>query len=385
MRFIHTADWHLGRLFHGVHLTQDQAHILEQFLALLRDAKPDAVIVAGDVFDRAVPPPDAVALLDSVLSEIVLDLKIPAIIIAGNHDSSHRLQFGSRLLAEEQLFVFGVLPDEIPVVNLSDSWGPVQFAAIPYSEPSVVRETLGLESVGNHQAAFEHLLAGLSARLDPKCRRVVIAHAFVGDSVPSESERPLSVGGFDRVAAELFQDFHYTALGHLHRPQPAGQPHIAYSGSLLKYSFSESDHEKGVHLVEMDENGSCKLEKIHLTPRRDVRRVEGMLREILNGPQSGENVEDYLCVALLDTDPILDAMGKLREVYPNVLHIERPFFDLQNSSVSDRLDHRKLNDMDLFAAFFRQVTGVDLSSEQRVAYATTVDDLRKLDREGFEQ
>lgn len=383
MRFIHTADWHLGRLMYGVHLTDDQAHVLDQFVALVKDAHPDVVIVAGDIFDRAVPPTEAVSLLDDVLSQLALGLGVPTIVIAGNHDSAPRLQFGSRLLAEEKLYVFGVLSEPIPVLQLSDQWGPVQFVAIPYSEPSLLRETLSVESITNHQESFQLVLETVHAAMDRRHRRVFIGHAFVGDVIPSESERPLSVGGFDRVDVALFKDFHYAALGHLHRPQSAGLDHVNYSGSLLKYSFSESDHNKGVNVVEMDRLGGCKVEKVGLTPRRDVRRIQGLLKDLLKGPQCGENREDYVSAVVTDTEAILDAMGKLREVYPNVLHIERPFFDPHRGSRGIRLDHRKLGDLDMFRGFFREVTGLDLSDEQIKAYQDVVEDLKKSQREAI--
>ncbi|MGB9616401.1 MAG: exonuclease SbcCD subunit D [Desulfomonilaceae bacterium] len=377
MRFIHTADWHLGRLMHGVHLTEDQAHVLDQFVHLVKEAKAELVIVAGDVFDRAVPPTEAVSLLDDVLSRLVLDIGVPVIIIAGNHDSAPRLQFGSKLLAEERLYVFGALSADVPTVQLEDQWGPVQCAAIPYSEPSTLRERFSEESISNHQEAFQFLLGNLQTNVQEGRRTVLVAHAFVGDGLPSESERPLSVGGFDRVDASLFRGANYAALGHLHRPQSAGYDHVSYSGSLLKYSFSESDHVKGVNVVEMNQEGVCNIEKVSLTPRRDVRRIEGLLKDLLEGPRSGENRDDYISAVVTDTEPILDVMGKLREVYPNVLHVERPFFDAYRSSQGDRADHRKLNDVDLFKAFFLEVTGQELKQEHIEAYQSVIEDLRK--------
>ncbi len=382
MRFIHTADWHLGRMMHGVHLTEDQAHVLDQFVFIAREARADLVIVAGDIFDRAVPPTEAVSLLDDVLSRLILDLRVPVIIIAGNHDSAPRLQFASKLLAEEKLYVFGEVSNQPHRIRLSDQWGSVDFIPIPYSEPSLLRERFAEESIKNHQEAFRFLLGNINPISCDKHRTVLIAHAFVGDSISSESERPLSVGGFDRADASLFKDAHYSALGHLHRPQTAGYDHVCYAGSLLKYSFSETDHEKGVNLVEMNQQGACKIERISLTPRRDVRRIEGILQDLLRGPQSGENPDDYICAVVTDREPILDVMGKLREVYPNVLHIERPFFDSFRGAQGNRVDHRKLGEVDLFRAFFKEVTGQTLTEEQIKAYQDVVDELKKSQRDG---
>jgi DNA repair protein SbcD/Mre11 len=381
MRFIHTADWHLGRLFHGVHLTEDQAHILDQFVAFVKDGRPDVLFIAGDIYDRAVPPPEAVALLDDVLSRLVLDLKVPVVLIAGNHDSPHRLGFGSRLLAGQRLHIFGSFADELTPIVIEDKAGPVYIYATPYAEPPVIREYLGCDTVQDHNAAMLALI-GRMRQVHPEGRRsVLVAHAFVGGGLECESERPLSVGGASAVDCTCFDGFDYVALGHLHCPQTARKDSIQYAGSLLKYSFSEATHTKSVSLVEMDAKAYCRVEKISLTPRRDVRCLEGHLADILKGPTSGENPRDYLMVTLLDTGAILDAMGKLREVYPNVLHLDRPSLMTGGDMHGSRADHRTMNDTELFASFFPQVTGEHLTEKQRWAYASVVNDMHQRERE----
>jgi exonuclease SbcD len=381
MRFIHTADWHLGRLFHGVHLTEDQAHILDEFVAFVKDGRPDVLLIAGDIYDRAVPPPEAVALLDDVLSRLVLGLKVPVVLIAGNHDSPHRLGFGSRLLAGQRLHIFGSLADELTPVVIDDNAGPVYIYALPYAEPPVVRESLSSDAIQDHQAAMLALI-GRMRQLHPEATRsILVAHTFVVGGLECESERPLSVGGAGAVDCACFDGFDYVALGHLHRPQTAGKDVVQYAGSLLKYSFSEANHRKSVSLVEMDAQGRCRVEKIALTPRRDVRCLEGHLADILRGPQSGENPQDYLMVTLLDTGAILDAMGKLRDVYPNVLHIERPGLMAGGEMHGTRADHRKMNDTELFASFFLQATGERLTEAQGSAYASVVNAMRQRERE----
>jgi DNA repair protein SbcD/Mre11 len=381
MRFIHTADWHLGRLMYGVRLTDDQAHVLEQLIDLARDTKPDALIVSGDVYDRSVPPPDAVELLDDILSRLVLDLKVPVILIAGNHDGPLRLEFASRVLAGQGVHVFGSIRTDVASVRLEDAWGPVDFFALPYAEPALVREKLACDEARDQQQAMSTLIDRVHACRTPSCRSVVIAHAFVAGGVSAESERPLSVGGVDKVDAACFQGFHYAALGHLHRPQSVGAAQVRYSGSLLKYSFSEVDHRKTVELVDMDAAGACTVERVGFSPRRDVRRIEGYLEAILAGPSSGESSEDYVMVSLLDTAAILDVMGKLREVYPNVLHVERPSLDSSGSTPVRVTDHRRRDHADLFGDFFVEVTGEALSQEQAAAYRSVVDELRRQERE----
>jgi exonuclease SbcD len=381
MKFIHTSDWHLGRLFYGVHLTEDQAHVLEQLMALIKDAKAEALLVSGDIYDRAVPPPDAVKLLDEVLSRIVKGLKTPVILIAGNHDSPDRLGFGSQLLAGVGLYVQGSLSTETSPVVIHDEAGPLCIYAIPYAEPALVRQQLAREDIHDHEAAMRALVERVRLVHPPGARSILMTHAFVAGGEESESERPLSVGGASTVNADCFEGFHYVALGHLHRPQSAGSETVNYSGSLLKYSFSETAHTKSVSLVEMDAEGRCTVERIPLTPRRDVRRIEGALADILNGPQAGESREDYVMVTLLDKGAILDAMGQIREVYPNALHIERPTWGAGGEFQGPRVDHRQMDEVELFGQFFSQVAGNDLSEEQRSAFAAIVNTMRQRERE----
>src|SRR4051812_41040972 len=202
MRFLHTADWHLGRLFHGVHLTDDQRHVLEQVVEIARDGQPDVVLVAGDVYDRAVPPPEAVELLDEVLSRLVLDLKLPVVLIAGNHDSPGRLHFGSRLLAGRRLYVTGTMAATCEPMVLADGDGAVHVYAIPYAEPATVRQCLECHSVIDHDSAMRATLDRVRAGCPVGARGVIVAHAFVAGGRECESERPLSVGGAGTVGLD---------------------------------------------------------------------------------------------------------------------------------------------------------------------------------------
>lgn len=384
MRFIHTADWHLGRLFYGVHLTDDQAHVLDELVALVQDSRVDAILIAGDIYDRAVPPPDAVRLLDDVLSRLVLDMKVTVSVIGGNHDSPDRLSFGSRVLAGQGLNISGSVDKDVHCVTVHDEHGPMRIYPIPYAEPPRVREMLESEEIRDQESAMQGLIARVRQAHPAGVRSVLMAHAFVRGGKETESERPLSVGGADAVGADCFEGFNYVSLGHLHRPQNAGGEMIRYAGSLMKYSFSEADQPKSVNLVEMDARGACTVEPIPLNPRRDVRQIKGYLKDLLTRPDLTKSLEDYLMVTLLDTDAILDARGKLLEVYPNLLHLERPHLALSADRATHRPDHRKLNDLDLFSAFFHQVTGEELSHRHEVAYESVVNELRLSDREAVQ-
>lgn len=383
MRFLHTSDWHLGRIFHGVHLTEDQAHVLAQFTDLVRDTKPDAIIIAGDIYDRAVPPIEAVELLNELVCQILLEYKVPIIMIAGNHDSAERLGFGSRLLSGQGLYVVGSLTKEIEPITLYDQHGPVFFAPLTYGEPALVRERLTCPEISNHEQAMQAMIRQVINKIPHGARSVAIAHAFIAGSMESESERPLSIGGSSMVSSAVFQPFSYTALGHLHNSQQAGGNTIRYSGSLLKYSFSEATQQKGINLIEIDQQGNVTVEKISLSPRRDVRCIKGYFNDILRQSLEGTSREDYLLVTLLDSEPILDAMGKLREIYPNVLQIESPRFSKTGVLSGLATDHRKLSEQDLFAAFFTQMTGESMTTEQQTQLIAVIEDLYRQEREAI--
>ncbi len=380
MRFLHTADWHLGRIFHNIHLTEDQAYVLEQLVALVRDAKPDAVVIAGDVYDRSVPPPEAVSLLDDVLSRILLDCDVPVIVTAGNHDSPERLGFGDKVMARQKLHVIGqVSPATQPVV-LRDAHGPVYFCPIPYAEPAVVRERFDDTGVHSHDQALKVLTQRFAGLMPSGARRVAVAHAFVAGGMSSESERPLSIGGIATVNAAIFASFHYVALGHLHQAQQVGGPQVRYAGSLLKYSFAEAVHRKTVSLVEIDAAGQVAVEAVALNPRRNVRCLEGHLDEILAGAAKDAARDDYIMVTLKDSGAILDAMGKLRQAYPNVLHLERTRFSGESSQMSGG-DHRRRSKQDLFSDFFSQVTGQPLAEAETLTLERLFDEYARRERE----
>ena len=381
MRFIHTSDWHLGRIFHGTHLTDDQAYVLEEFIKLVSYSKPDVVLIAGDIYDRAAPPAEAVNLLDDVLSRILLDCRVPVVLIAGNHDSPERVGFGARLLARQGLHIAGVLDKKIAPVEIYDTDGPVYIYPLTYADPPVVREKFSAKDIRDHNEAMAYIINQLKSEIPSGARLILVGHAFVAGGEVSESERPLSIEGSGLVDPEHFFAFHYTALGHLHRPQYTGRENIRYSGSLMKYSFSEAGHRKSVTLVEMDRLGKTTVEEVSLTPRRDVRCLEGLINDILAGSRNCDGRDDYLKVTLTDSGAILDAMSKLRSVYPNVLHIERPFLTADLKLHGPGGDHREFSETSLFSSFFEQVTGTALSAEQLQVFTGTVENLYRRERE----
>ncbi len=380
MRILHTSDWHLGRIFHGRHLTGEQEYVLEQFCDVARDARPDVILIAGDVYDRAVPPVDAVNLLDDVLHRLVVDLKVPIITIAGNHDSPDRLSFGRRLFHSHGLAVYGQPQCPAPVVTLQDGHGPVHFLPIPYAEPPFVREALGDEDIAGHEAALAAQVAAARAA-SPAGRCVAVAHCFLTGGQASDSERPLTVGGAGAVPCSLFDGFAYTALGHLHRPQSVSCDAVRYSGSLMKYSFDEANHRKGIVLAELDAQGHVSAELIELKPRLNVRCVTGTLEELLRQGEADPCRDDFIQATLTDEGALLDAMGQLRRVYPNALQIQRAFLPGGQAAALGG-DYRKHTDFDLFCAFYRQTTGRELGEDTLAALREVLHSLREQNEVG---
>jgi exonuclease SbcD len=245
-----------------------------------------------------------------------------------------------------------------------------------------VRECLSCDDVNDHDSAMRALVARIAAdrAANTAGRAILMAHAFVAGGSECESERPLSVGGAGQVGADALAGFDYVALGHLHAPQKLGPAEIRYSGSLLKYSFEEADHAKGVYLVDMDATGHCDVRQIRLPTQRDVRRIAGTIDDLLRGDKS----DDYLEVTLTDDGPVLDAIGRLRAVYPNVMSIRRPERTPGTDHAGDRPDLRGKSELELFSAFFKHVTAQDLTDAQASAFAATVEDLHRRERESAE-
>lgn len=384
MKLFHTADWHLGKLVQGVYMTEDQRYVLEQFVQAIEEEKPDAVIIAGDLYDRAVPPTDAVHLLDEVLEKIVMKLKTPVIAVAGNHDSPSRLNFGSRIMKKNGFHIAGNIAKDLEPVVLHDEHGEVHFHLVPYCDPSVVRNVFEDNEIRTHNDAARKIVEEIRKKMDPNCRHVFVGHAFVTpfgeeEENTSDSERPLSIGGAEYVDAHHFSSFHYTALGHLHQAHHVLDEKIRYSGSILKYSISEENHKKGYHIVEMDAKGEISLEKRLLAPRRDVRTVEATLEDLLNQPIN----EDYVFVRLLDETPVLSPMEKVRSVYPNAMHVERKNHSISSMSTESGkiINRSKMSDLDLFKAFYKEVKGEEVSGETEGIFKEVLDELLKEENE----
>lgn len=361
MRFIHTADWHLGKTLKSQSLLDNQIYILNELLKLIDDTKPDAVIIAGDVYDRSIPPLDAVTLFDETVYKII-GRKIPVLCISGNHDGATRMNFGSRLFEREKFFLTTKPSDNPTPVVLSDEAGEVYFSLIPFFAAADVKNIFAQD----FDDANKFYVDEARKKIPAGKRSVAVAHLFVTGGAISESEHKL-VGGIGNVDAGIFSGYNYTALGHLHKPQTMKKTGyvVRYSGSLLKYSFDESTQAKGATLVELDSTGKVSFEHIDLKPRRDVRIVEGTLANL----RDAEYTTDYIHANLTDKNYVLYAMDKLRNgAFPNILSLS--FVNLERAAeyTSNKVRRRAdISTLEYFADFYRHETGSDLEGDYRAA------------------
>ena len=387
MRFLHTADWHLGRIFYGQYLTDDQACVLEhQFFTILKEEKIDGILLAGDVFDRAVPPIEAIELWDSIITRLAMDYKVPLFVVSGNHDGAERLEVGRSMLSESGIHIWGSPHHALQPFEFEGFDGRVAICPMPFSEPRRIGDALGLNSseskpvdtdmtddtlfsyvddkdqeavalnLHNYDQMYQAWSDYLYKQVPKGMRSIAISHAFVMGGEVGGSERTLSVGGSEQVSPHVFKNFHYTALGHLHGPQRMGADHIRYSGSPLKYSFDEHGQKKSFTIIDMDTKGKVDISTIPVEAKRDVVILEGYFEDLLNNTAlQTKHKDDYVQARLLDTMPIMDGMAKLRQVYHRCMTIElagriaTPVVDMGDAVF------KELNERELFNQFAETV------------------------------
>lgn len=367
MVLFHLSDLHIGKRLHDYDMSMDQVHILNQILEMIHKRKPQAVLIAGDIYDKSIPSGEAVAVFDDFLTSLTDGGNGPEVfIISGNHDSPERLSFASRILKKNHIHLVTRLTQrEIHPVTLTDAYGDVNFYLMPFLKPSHIQH-LYEEKIATYSEAVKTVVSHMN--LDSSCRNVLISHQFFinGTQNPEFSDsESITVGGLDQVETSLVSDFDYVALGHIHKPQSIGKENIRYSGTPLKYSVSETHHEKSVTMVTLEEKGNQRIELLPLTPRLDVRKLQGTLA-LLTSPEVVADADcmDYVSVVLTDENEDPMARQKLRNCYPNMLEWrydnEKSRYQVQDFEVRDVgkpvLDH--------FRDFFREMNGVSLSEEQ---------------------
>ncbi|MDU7638974.1 MAG: exonuclease SbcCD subunit D [Veillonella dispar] len=442
MRFLHTADWHLGRIFYGQYLTDDQAHVLEnQFFSILKDEKIDGILLAGDIFDRAVPPIEAVELWDSIITRLAMDYKVPLFVVSGNHDGAERLEVGRSMLSQSGIHIWGSPHHALQPFEFEGADGKVAICPMPFSEPRRIGDALGLGSANNSLQTIQRLENAIDADTKTKAkskrskskkasvdiiedslfagvdmadeeiaaietskrvtqdlaahnesglnlhnydqmyrawsdylykkvpkgiRSIAISHAFVMGGDVCESERTLSIGGSEQVSPQVFKDFHYTALGHLHGPQRMGADYIRYSGSPLKYSFDEHMQKKSFTIIDMDTKGQVDISTIPVEAKRDVVILEGYFEDLLNNKElQAKHKDDYVQARLLDTMPIMDGMAKLRQVYHRCMTIDLVGRVATPMADMDEVVFKELNERELFNQFAETVWKEPLTEREQ--------------------
>ena len=362
MRFLHLSDLHLGKRVCEFSMLDDQRYILEEILSLLDTRPVDAVLLAGDLYDKPVPPAEAVRLLDWFLTELA-DRKLPVFAISGNHDSAERVAFGAHLLAGSQVYVSPVFEGAPAPIPLTDAYGPVDIYLLPFLKPAMVRHIYPDEPIESYSDALDCVLRRCAP--DPARRSVLVAHQFVAGAAACESEEP-SVGGLDCVDAALFDGFDYVALGHLHSPQKVGRDTLRYCGTPLKYSFSEAHQHKSATFVELGPKGKVTLSTAPLTPKHDLRELRGSYMELTDRRSyAGTATDDYLHITLTDEQDVPDALARLRVIYPNLMRLD--YDNLRTRTQAD-LDApaqtEQKTPLEHFAAFYALQNNQPLSAEQ---------------------
>ena len=366
MKIFHLSDLHLGKRINGYSMLEDQTYILERILGSVKEDKPQAVIIAGDVYDKAMPSEEAVALLDDFLCKLsALENRPEVFVIYGNHDSAERLSFGNRLIEKSGVHLSPVFNGKVKSVKLTDEHGAVTFYLLPFIKPSDVRNAYPGAPIESYTDAVREAISHLD--LDATQRNVLVAHQFVTDAVRSDSE-DVSVGGMDNVNAVAFEGFDYVALGHLHRPQAIpGNEHIRYCGTPLKYSISEKDDKKGILVVEMGAKGDMNYRTIPLLPLHDMREIKGTYDELaLKKNYEGTNTEDYIHVVLTDENDIMDAVGRLRVIYPNIMSLEYENKRTETEKEIEKLKHvEQKTDMEILETLYEMQNNQKMNDAQR--------------------
>ena len=395
MKIIHTSDWHIGKIVNEFSMIDDQKYILKELLELIDKEQPTALIIAGDIYDRSIPPVEAVELLNDTLSTLVIDKKIKVLAISGNHDSGERLSFGNKILEKSGLYIAGRDDEIYRHVVIEDNNQKVNFYLVPYKDPALTKKLLDNKEIKSHNDAMKATLNLIKENLNKEEVNILVGHGYMttkreealecedkykeADLDISESERPLSIGGTDLIDANLFEDFDYVALGHLHGRPKVGRDEMRYSGTLLKYSFSEVNDKKGVTVVDIKEDKSIDINLKELTPLRDLRIIKGNLEELI---EEGRNIEvgkeDYLQAILTDDGELINPMEKLRAVYPNTMLITRERKRKNNKdNTSAKGEYKSKSKLDLFKEFYNDLGEGEYTSEKESVLIQTIETVLK--------
>lgn len=367
MKLMHLSDLHLGKLVLEQSMIDDQKYILNQIIEIVKKEQVDIVLIAGDVYDKSIPTIEAVNLFSDFLTRLY-KLKVLVFVISGNHDSKDRLSFGNELFVDNGIYIEGIFNGNLRCETANDKYGKLNIYMLPFIKPVEIKRFYPDEIIDTYEDAIKCILKHSS--INKNERNIIMVHQFVtslGEDVIRSDSESISLGGIDNIDVTLFKDFDYVAMGHIHGPQKVGRETARYSGSPLKYSFSEVNQKKSVCIIEFNSKEDINISKIPLIPIRDMRVIKGpfdklISKEIVNL----ENKNDYLDVILTDDDYIINAIGKLRKFYPNILKLEYEN-RISSNDVSDNIDIDKSNmsPIDLFSEFYKMQNGIELPAKKK--------------------
>ncbi len=385
MNILHTSDWHIGKKVNEFSMFKNQEYVFEQIYEIIQNEKIDIVIVAGDLYDRPIVDVSSINFLNRILLKIVKDYGIKVILISGNHDSPDRVSFGKDFLESSGIYIEGKFSGHVSKIILEDEFGHVNFYPLSYFDEAYVRHLYNDSSVKTSDDAFRNIIGELE--IDYSERNIFVGHGYFsnknGDKmIESDSERRLSIGGQEVIDVSVLSDFDYVALGHLHAPQKVLHDHIRYSGSIVKYSFSEMNHKKSVTVVNVLEKGNCSIKQIELKPKYNMCEIEGHLDLLIKHDfYRNLNTDDYYRVILHDSIGLSDPVSRLRKIYKNVMEVK--FRDIENDVHSEyNMNVSKVNldsPLTMFASFYKLVSDKDLNDDQSKIMEDVVKDLDNLE------
>lgn len=370
MKILHLADLHLGKILQEQSLIEDQEYMLKEIINIIKVEKVQVLLISGDVYDRSVPPTEAVNLLDDFLKILIKDLKIKVFIISGNHDSKDRLGFGNKIFEDEGLYIESKYNGRLKKVRLEDEYGPLNIYMLPFIKPVEVKKFFEDDLENNYDLAINKIIE--KEEIDKSERNIIMVHQFVtaGNVKPERTESEvLSLGGIENVDVSNFKSFDYVAIGHVHRPQKIGRDTARYAGTILKYSFSEINHNKSIPIIDIKEKGNITINLLPLKPLRDMREIKGPIEELIKEENYKEgNLEDYIKAIITNEEPVYDAIGKIKKIYPNTLKLE-----IQNSKTINKNEEQNINleelkkksELELFSDFYKLQNNLELNEEQK--------------------
>ncbi|RKW49688.1 MAG: exonuclease SbcCD subunit D [Lachnospiraceae bacterium] len=374
MKLMHLSDLHLGKRVNDFSMLEDQAYILNKIINIIDDEKPTGIILAGDIYDKPIPPAEAVELFDDFLYKLS-QRNIQVFIISGNHDSAERIAFGARLFDKTGIYLSPVYNGTISPIEVHDDFGKLNIYMLPFIKPVHVRRYFPDKEITSYTDAVSTVIENM--HIDTSSRNILVTHQFVTGSSRTESE-DVSVGGSDNVDSVVFKDFDYVALGHIHRSQSCGSEYIRYCGTPLKYSFSESKDTKSITVIDIKEKGNIKLDFIPLTPLRDMVELKGTYEELMlrSFYENTTYPDDYVHITLTDEDDILDVITRLRVVYKNIMKLD---YDNQRTRSSSEInlinDMESKSPLELFDIFYDSRNGQPLNNEQREFMESIIEDI----------